>query len=219
MEVLHTVMQARSITGASKVLSVPQPGSSGLTAASSLRPKRDSAVVVVPVGEADIAHARIIDNFEVDDADGERENFKVESGCSGDTIYPYLVTSREQALVRLTRRHEPVLRGIGEKYAPIYDGVVALIARDFGPFILVRTAGLPGPENAEPWLRETAGSMDSLDDGPGPTFEAMVADFKTWQNADPIWLLSGARPDAWPTPALASAVHLRRHFTQSCISP
>jgi len=156
-------------------------------------------------GEADVAHARIVDNFDVDDPDGEREDFKVESGYSEDTTYPYLVTSREQALVRLTRRRGPVLRGIGEKYAPIYDGFVALMERDFGPFILLRTAGLPDPEDAESWLRETAGSMDRLDDGPGPIFETMVADFKTWQNADPIWLLSGAGANAWPTSALASA--------------
>ena len=156
-------------------------------------------------GEADIVRASIIDNFDIDGPDGEREDFKVESGYSEDTTYPYLVTSREQALIRLTRRRELVLRGIGEKYAPIYDGFVELMERDFGPFILVRTAGLPDPEDAESWLRETAGSMDRLEDGPGPIFESMVADFKTWQNSDPIWLLSGAGADAWPTPALASA--------------
>lgn len=97
-------------------------------------------------GEADIAHARIVDNFDVDDPDGERKDFKVESGYSEETTYPYLVTSREQALIRLTRRRGPVLRGISEKYAPIYDGFVALMERDFGPFILLRTAGLPDPE-------------------------------------------------------------------------
>jgi hypothetical protein len=47
--------------------------------------------------------------------------------------------------------------------------------------------------------------MDRLEDGPGPSFESMVADFKRWQNSDPIWLLSGAGADDWPTPALASA--------------
>jgi len=68
-------------------------------------------------GEADVAHARIVDNFDVDDPDGEREDFKVESGYSEDTTYPYLVTSREQALVRLTRRRGPVLRGLDPSFS------------------------------------------------------------------------------------------------------
>lgn len=103
-----------------------------------------------------------------------------------------------------------MLDGIGARYADVYDGFAALIGRAFGPFILLRTSGLPDVAGAEPAVRAMAAEMDALDTGPpggrGPGLKGLVAEFRRWSGSDPVWLLSGAgQAGLWPTPELAAA--------------
>ena len=163
-------------------------------------------------GAGDLKRARLADEADTDADDREAGSIPA-GGLEAEATYSYLVTDRDIALRRLAQRRGAVLEAVGERYAALYDGFVALIARDFGPFVLLRTSGLPDAEGMEPWLREMADEMDALDAGAaaGPLLVAMAADFRRWEDEDPLWLLSGAgQPGTWPTPALAAAYPARR---------
>ena len=158
-------------------------------------------------GEADLRHARRLDDLDAGDPEGEREAFEAEEPEAAASIYPYLVTAQARALERLARRREAVLAGIGARHAAAYDAFAALVGRAFGPFILLRTSGLPDPAGQEPWLRRMLAETDALGEAPpGPGLAALFADFRRWEAEDPLWLLGGAGPpDLWPTPALRAA--------------
>ncbi|MGY4398451.1 hypothetical protein ACVWZA_003659 [Sphingomonas sp. UYAg733] len=138
--------------------------------------------------QGDIAHARLIDDFDAGDTEGERESFVEDSGYSAETRYPYLITSVEAALTRLRERRSVMLEGIGDRYAPIYDEFMILIKDHFRPFVLVRTSGLPDIPEAEQWIRDTAIEMDHLGHQPGPAVQSMITNFKRWSKNDPVWL-------------------------------
>ncbi|MBP0491865.1 hypothetical protein [Roseomonas indoligenes] len=166
-------------------------------------------------GEEDLRWARLIDDIDADGPGGEREAFREEMGDSAEVPYPYFVTAQARALDRLARRREIVLAGVGQRYAGLYDAFAGLVARRFGPFILLRTSGLPDVTEAEPALRAVAAEMDALDRkpprGPGPGLEGLFADVRRWGASDPVWLLSGAgAPGLWPMPELAAAYPPRR---------
>ena len=158
-------------------------------------------------GEADLRRARLLDDLDAGDPEGEREAFAAEEPEAAASDYPYLVTAQEAALERMARRRDAVLAGIGPRHAAAYDAFAALIGRAFGPFILLRTSGLPDPSGQEPWLRRTLAELDALGDAPpGPAVGALFGDFRRWEEQDPLWLLGGAgHPDLWPTPALRAA--------------
>jgi hypothetical protein len=108
----------------------------------------------------------------------------------------------------LERRREKVVAAIGEPYRPVYDAFMRLVNDRFGPFILIRTSGLPDACDAGPWMNELFIDVDRLDEtqplSQGP-IQAMVDDFQKWQAKDPVWLLSGSGGGAWPTPELVQA--------------
>lgn len=160
-------------------------------------------------GEADILRAKLIDDVDIGGPDGERAELEAEEGFVADAAYPYLVTGQEEALARLAQRRPVVLDAIGQVYAPVYDAFSDLMRDAFGPFILVRTSGLPDPMDAEPGMRQMAAEMDQLGQQPGPAFRAKVADFRQWQTQDPVWLLSGAG-DGWPSPEIEAAFPSKR---------
>ncbi|MCR0981743.1 hypothetical protein [Roseomonas populi] len=166
-------------------------------------------------GEEDLRRARLIDDIDADGPGGEREAFREEMGGTAEAPYPYFVTAQGQALQRLERRRAAVLAGAGQRYAALYDAFAGLVAREFGPFILLRTSGLPDVTEAEPMMRGMAAEMDALDRDPsgrpGPGLEGLFADVRRWGAGDAVWLLSGAgAPGVWPTPELAAAYPSRR---------
>jgi hypothetical protein len=122
---------------------------------------------------SDIHKARLIDDGDV----GSEERDELSDGIGDKEItYPYVVTSQETGLEGLARRRDAVLAAIGREHAPTYDAFMDLIKRDFGPFILVRTSGLPDAPDAEPWLSGVLTEMDRLDQesSPGPELRGMA---------------------------------------------
>lgn len=160
-------------------------------------------------GEADLKFARMIDDFDVDDAEGERAAFQADTEHP-EALYPYFVTGKKQALERLALRKEKVVAAIGEQYRSIYEAFEQLVATHFEGFLLLRTAGLPDISDGEQWIRAGAQSMDRLDNNlppePGGHFAGMAADFLRWKNGgNPVWMLGGSGPpDIWPGAALSA---------------
>jgi hypothetical protein len=158
----------------------------------------------------DIHKARLIDDGDI--GSEERDELYDDIGDK-EITYPYLVTSQEKGLERLGRRREAVLAAIGRERAPMYDAFMDLIKRDFGPFILVRTSGLPDAPDAEPWLSGVVSEMDRLDleSSPGPELRGMAEELRRAPAANALWILGGTGgTDVWPTPELAPASKRKR---------
>jgi hypothetical protein len=158
----------------------------------------------------DIHKARLIDDGDIGSED--RDELYDDIGDK-EITYPYLVTSQEKGLERLGRRREAVLAAIGRERAPMYDAFMDLIKRDFGPFILVRTSGLPDAPDAEPWLSGVVSEMDRLDleSSPGPELTGMAEELRRAPAVNAVWILGGTgRTDVWPTPELAPASKRKR---------
>ncbi len=155
-------------------------------------------------GATDLKRARLIDDFDI--GDPQRDEMMEEMANGAEATYPYLVTDKAQACARFAARRARVLDAIGQQFAGVYDGFGRLIEQRFGPFIGLRTSGLPDAADAEGGLRDVAVAMDRLGESQGSPFNAMAADFRRWKAQNPIWLLSGAgEAGVWPTPELAAA--------------
>ncbi|MGB7194000.1 MAG: hypothetical protein WBD81_11115 [Collimonas pratensis] len=161
-------------------------------------------------GEADLKFARMIDDFDIDDPEGERAEFQVDTE-NPDALYPYFVTAKKQALQRLAQRKEKVVAALGEQYRAVYEAFEKLVATHFDGFVLLRTAGLPDIADGEQWMRTGAQSMDRLDNNHPPEagdhFAGMAAEFLKWKNSgNAARMLGGSGPpDVWPDAALSAA--------------
>ncbi len=85
----------------------------------------------------DLKWARMVDDEDLD-SEGREELLSF-----GQSVYPYLVTSVEDALTLLTARRASLLKLLGARYEPIIDAFASLISARFSPFVLLRTSGFP----------------------------------------------------------------------------
>lgn len=152
--------------------------------------------------ENDIRRARFIDEYDVDDEAASVDREECLEDFGPDATYPYLATDKASALARLASRREQIMAVIGEHYRPIYTAFAAMIARDFGGHILLRTIGLPDAADAEPWLRTDLALLEKLTDR--NALDDLAKDLAR-HDADPVWLLAGngtSSTSPWPTPEL-----------------
>lgn len=142
----------------------------------------------------DIHFAYVIDDFDTDDAALAREAF-LESATQAekDAKYPYLVTTKALALARTTRRRDHLIELVGERFRPIYDAFVGYIATAYGPFILVRTSGLPDVTDATEWLVTQLEQITALDYGTRVHGDLSdeIENLKRTADTDTVWRTTG----------------------------
>ncbi|SCX47434.1 hypothetical protein [Variovorax sp. EL159] len=158
--------------------------------------------------EADIRHARFIDEHDIDDEASEIEREECLEDFGPDATYPYLVVDKPTALARLASRREEIVAAVGERYRPIYESFEALLAQGFAGHILLRTSGLPDAADAEQWLRTDIAALEKLDEA--RTLADLATDLSR-HGANPVWLLAGIGASAagpWPTPELSTLFSL-----------
>lgn len=161
----------------------------------------------------DIHFAYVIDDFDTDDAALAREAF-LESATQAekDAKYPYLVTTKALALARTTRRRDHLIELVGERFRPIYDAFVGYIATAYGPFILVRTSGLPDVTDATEWLVTQLEQITALDYGTRVHGDLSdeIENLKRTADTDTVWRTTGmgaphAEVNPWPSQSLVEA--------------
>ncbi|CFB63902.1 hypothetical protein [Pandoraea apista] len=158
----------------------------------------------------DIHFAYVVDDFDPDEAAVELEEFlENATPAERDAKYPYLVTTKALALERTTRRRDHLIALLGERFRPIYDAFVDYISTAYGPFILVRTSGLPDVTDATDWLATELDQITALDHGPQihADLAEEIADLKHVADTDAVWRTTGAgNPGAevnpWPSQSL-----------------
>lgn len=161
----------------------------------------------------DIHFAYVVDDYDPEDEAVELQEF-LESAApeEKDAKYPYLVTTKTLALECAARRRDRLIELLGERYRPIYDAFVEYIATAYGPFILVRTSGLPDATDATEWLTAQMEQVASLDGG--TPIDAHLAEeaeaLRRAADGDAVWRASGvgyaqAEVNPWPSKALVDA--------------
>ncbi|VVE87072.1 hypothetical protein [Pandoraea bronchicola] len=161
----------------------------------------------------DIHFAYVIDDFDPDDAALELEAFlESASQAEKDAKYPYLVTTKALALERATRRRDPLIERLGERFRPIYDAFVDYMSTAYGPFVLVRTSGLPDVTDATEWLVTELEQITALDHGTHVHADLAqeIEALKRVADTDAVWRTTGAgNPRAevnpWPSKTLVEA--------------
>lgn len=161
----------------------------------------------------DVHFAHIIDDFDPEDEAIELEEF-LESvpPDERDATYPYLVTTKALALERTARRREALVALLGERYRLIHDAFVEYIRTAYGPFVLVRTSGLPDVMDATGWLTDQLERMGALEHGT-PIDAGLARDVEEARRAsdgNAVWLTTGvgdprAEVNPWPSPRLVEA--------------
>ncbi|MDM8355521.1 hypothetical protein [Pandoraea communis] len=161
----------------------------------------------------DIHFAYVIDDFDPDDAALEREAFlKTATQAERDAKYPYLVTTKALALARTTRRRDHLIELVGERFRPIYDAFVDYIATAYGPFVLVRTSGLPDVTDATERLVTELEQITALDHGTRvhADLSREIENLKRAADTDTVWRTTGmgaprAEVNPWPSQSLVKA--------------
>ena len=154
--------------------------------------------------DADIAWARIVDDEDLDAESNEELLAEF-----GDTRYPYLVTSSEEALANLAARRSMFAERLGHDYLPVLDAFSHFVAERYPHFVLLRTSGLPDVEDFEPELRRLLTDLDALQSGAVPAADNAIAVEIAYvhrhRNQDPIAMLTGSGGD-WPPADLKQAL-------------
>lgn len=150
----------------------------------------------------DLKWARRVDDEDLD-SEGREELLSFE-----EAVYPYLVTSVDDALTSLTARRAALLKLLGARYEPIIDAFAALIRTRFLPFVLLRTSGLPDVEDAGPQLERMLRDWDDLEStsdlNKANSVSSAVDCFHRYSSQDAIRLLTGSSTqDGWPSDGLA----------------
>lgn len=162
----------------------------------------------------DLRHARVIDQYDpIAEADELAEILEHATRAQLEATYPYLVADRDAALARLRARREALLALTGERYRPVYDAFADYLRSVYGPFLLVRTGGLPDAQDASGWLSELLRSMDELERSgtASAPLAGDAAELARAQDRDAVWLATGHGGSddpalAWPSRSLREAL-------------
>lgn len=158
----------------------------------------------------DIRFAYVIDDFDPQDQAIEIEEFLEDaSEEEKNAKYPYLVTTKAQALERAARRRDALIALLDERYAPIYDAFVDYVASAYGDYVLVRTSGLPDVTDATGWLTAEMERVATLDGGKpvDAGFSEEADELRRARDESAVWQTTGvgdphAEVHPWPSKAL-----------------
>lgn len=164
-------------------------------------------------GPDDVRLAYRIDDFDPDDEAAELEEY-LESATQEerDARYPYLVTTKADALARAASRRDKLVALLGDRYRVIYDAFVDYVGTAFGEFVLVRTSGLPiTHDDMDAFATELAqvASLEQQGD-PDTGLAREIQELRRVPDAEAVWQVTGsgdAYADAcpWPSRALVDA--------------
>ncbi|QWP75828.1 hypothetical protein J5226_19790 [Lysobacter sp. K5869] len=162
----------------------------------------------------DLQQARSLDEFDPDSEAVELAEFREgATRAQLEATYPYLVAERDAALTRLLARRDALLGLVGERYRPIFDAFADYVRNAYGPYLLVRTGGLPDAEDATGWLSAQLQCLVALERS-GEASAPLADDADELARAhdrDAVWLATGSGGGsddpalAWPSLALRKA--------------
>ncbi|MBY4722644.1 MULTISPECIES: hypothetical protein [Burkholderia] len=164
-------------------------------------------------GPDDVRFAYRIDDFDPEDqADELDEYLEGATPEERDARYPYLVTTKANALARAAARRDTLVDLLGERYRSIYDAFVDYVATAFGEFVLVRTSGLPDVcDITDAFATELAQvALLERQKDPDAGLAREIQELRRAPDADAVWRVTGsgdAHADAhpWPSRALVEA--------------